>query len=108
MVEFDRYGTVISDPDDRVIGFAEKKFTQEGNINGGVYIVNVSNFRTEKFPAKFSFETDYLQAMFGDVDFFLLWTIFHYIEFLRYQRAQVSTQPLLDLNRFDIQDRFMT
>ncbi len=65
MHNFDRYGTVVVDKDDRIISFAEKKFCKSGLINGGVYTLNVTKFLSLNFSDKFSFENDYLEKYCG-------------------------------------------
>lgn len=67
MTDFERYGTVILNPENQITGFEEKKACLEGLINGGVYIVNTAAFKALNFPDKYSFETDFLQAYVGDV-----------------------------------------
>jgi D-glycero-alpha-D-manno-heptose 1-phosphate guanylyltransferase len=62
MENFDRYGAVRLDDTNIVIGFQEKKFYQQGLINGGVYILNKKNFLDRNLPGKFSFENEYLQT----------------------------------------------
>jgi len=57
---FDRYGTVELDNDGTVKSFTEKQFLQQGDINAGVYVLNVESFLNKDFPEKFSFEKDYL------------------------------------------------
>lgn len=61
MCEFDRYGVVELDEDDSIKSFKEKKYYSSGNINGGVYLLNKESFIKHPWPAKFSFEKDYLQ-----------------------------------------------
>lgn len=74
MQDFDRYGSVITDDAGHVISFEEKKWKENGNINGGVYLLNRSLFANNVFPERFSFETDFLQqekfkpGIFGFVD----------------------------------------
>ena len=61
MKDFDRYGVVEINQQSSIQSFREKKFYSAGLINGGVYALNVSSFRTLPFPEKFSFEQDYLE-----------------------------------------------
>lgn len=63
MKNFDRYGTVTIEPDGRISEFKEKQFYQNGYINAGVYILEVSSFLQQRWPLKFSFEKDYLEKM---------------------------------------------
>jgi D-glycero-alpha-D-manno-heptose 1-phosphate guanylyltransferase len=61
MKNFDRYGVVQLRPDGSVESFDEKKFYEEGNINGGLYLLNRESFLFQSFPEKFSFEKEYLE-----------------------------------------------
>lgn len=64
MHRFDRYGVVEADEKGLITDFKEKQFYENGLINGGAYILNVENFLAKKFPAKFSFEKDYLEQYY--------------------------------------------
>lgn len=66
MKDFDRYGVVEMDPDQRIVHFREKQAYAKGLINGGVYIINKAEFTAISFPEKFSFETDYLQKYYKE------------------------------------------
>ncbi len=61
MRNFERYGVVELDERGKVISFAEKKFYEEGLINGGVYVLNKRSLLDLDLPPKFSFEKDYLE-----------------------------------------------
>jgi D-glycero-alpha-D-manno-heptose 1-phosphate guanylyltransferase len=61
MQDFDRYGVVELNKDQRISSFKEKQFYTSGNINGGVYLLNTEKFLQHTFPEKFSFEKDYLE-----------------------------------------------
>jgi D-glycero-alpha-D-manno-heptose 1-phosphate guanylyltransferase len=61
MKNFDRYGVVELDADFTVRKFKEKQFYKTGDINGGVYVLNVESFLDHGFPEKFSFEKEYLE-----------------------------------------------
>lgn len=65
MTDFERYGVVILDEEGRVADFKEKQFYSEGNINGGVYLLDVPPFLELHFPEKFSFEKDFLEGHAG-------------------------------------------
>jgi D-glycero-alpha-D-manno-heptose 1-phosphate guanylyltransferase len=71
MTNFDRYGTVTLNTDGSVESFLEKKFCEHGNINGGIYILNVPSFTRQQWPSKFSFEKDFLETgkhrLYGNV-----------------------------------------
>lgn len=61
MQNFDRYGVVELDNTGTVCSFQEKKFYENGLINGGVYGVHVPSFKQHSFEQKFSFEKDYFE-----------------------------------------------
>src|ERR1700754_3641286 len=61
MQDFDRFGVVEVDDDQRVTHFREKQHYASGLINGGVYALNSRRFLGESLPEKFSFEKDYLE-----------------------------------------------
>jgi D-glycero-alpha-D-manno-heptose 1-phosphate guanylyltransferase len=63
MNNFDRFGVVELDKDQRVRLFREKQYYPEGLINGGVYAVRRDRFLREDLPQKFSFEKDYLEKV---------------------------------------------
>lgn len=62
MMNFDRYGLVNTDTDNRIIQFEEKKYRAEGLINGGIYIIDKDALASKNLPEKFSFEKDYFEA----------------------------------------------
>lgn len=62
-----RYGT-IQRKDSRIIKFNEKKEAAEGEINGGVYMVNKSVLERFSIGNKFSFEHEILEAMVNDIN----------------------------------------
>ncbi len=64
MKNFDRYGVVEISNDYSVQLFKEKNYYAEGNINGGLYALNVQTFLQENLPEKFSFEKDYLENFY--------------------------------------------
>ncbi len=57
---FDRYGVVQTNHEGKILSFEEKKFCEEGLINGGVYLLNRKAFLHRSLPQIFSFENDYL------------------------------------------------
>ncbi len=67
MKNFDRYGTVTLNQQNRITGFAEKQFRKKGLINAGVYLMSRDCFRKIEeqqdalLPRKFSFEQDILE-----------------------------------------------
>lgn len=54
MTDFDRYGVVETDKEKLVTSFKEKQYYKEGNINGGLYLLDAGRFMDEEFPQKFS------------------------------------------------------
>jgi len=66
MKHFSRYGVIKLNRDRSVKSFSEKKYYQEGLINGGFYVLNVRRFLHESLPDKFSFETDYLEPLYHE------------------------------------------
>ena len=70
---FDRYGAVEISEDGLISKFSEKKYYKQGNINGGVYLLDIPSFLNSDFPEKFSFEKEYLEncihtnALYGQV-----------------------------------------
>jgi D-glycero-alpha-D-manno-heptose 1-phosphate guanylyltransferase len=61
MQNFDRYGTVIIDAENKIVDFKEKQQQASGLINGGIYTIYKPSFMSISLPEVFSFETDYLQ-----------------------------------------------
>lgn len=61
MEKFERYGVVSMDAQNRILAFEEKKYCENGLINGGVYLFNTALESLHNFPDKFSFENDFLE-----------------------------------------------
>ena len=61
MQNFDRYGAVTINENNIITAFTEKKYMQQGLINGGVYLINQKSFNQINLPEKFSFEKDFLE-----------------------------------------------
>ena len=70
MNEISRYGVVSINDDGRICSFKEKQHNQDGNINGGVYILNKPLFLSHNLPDRFSFEKDYLEAFVNNASFY--------------------------------------
>jgi D-glycero-alpha-D-manno-heptose 1-phosphate guanylyltransferase len=64
MENFDRFGVVEVDEDQRVRSFREKQFYKSGLINGGVYALDRARFLQEPLPEKFSFESGWLEKVY--------------------------------------------
>ena len=67
MKNFDRYGAVITDEEGKIISFKEKAFYAEGNINGGIYILNKKLFEEAQLSGKFSFEKDLMEQYVSQI-----------------------------------------
>jgi D-glycero-alpha-D-manno-heptose 1-phosphate guanylyltransferase len=71
MTDFDRYGIVETNENNFINRFREKQFCKQGNINGGVYLLNAIRFMENDWPPVFSFEKDFLETnrfrLFGSV-----------------------------------------
>lgn len=68
MFNFDRYGTVELNDEQRIISFNEKKHCEHGLINGGVYYFRKSLFDKITTNQKFSFEKDILEKHLNDLN----------------------------------------
>ena len=66
MMNFDRYGDVRLDMQNRIITFNEKYYCLKGLINGGVYLINRKTDMMDKFTGKFSFETEIFQKQVSE------------------------------------------
>ena len=69
MENFNRYGSVEVDNFNKITSFKEKKFIEYGNINGGVYAINIPAFIQMPLATKFSMEQDYLEKYSKDGKF---------------------------------------
>ncbi|MEO5675441.1 MAG: HAD-IIIA family hydrolase, partial [Chitinophagales bacterium] len=69
MRDFDRYGAVQTSPEHRIISFEEKRFYDQGNINGGIYILHRELFTGMSVPLKFSIEKDLMEKYFAEMKF---------------------------------------
>lgn len=67
MKDFDRYGSVEIDDNNRIIQFKEKQHLNEGLINGGVYLINKNIFDKLNLPEVFSFEIEILESKTSDL-----------------------------------------
>ena len=105
MRHFDRYGVVELNENNTVKDFKEKQFYETGLINGGLYVLNTSNFLAKKFPAKFSFEKDYLEKYYQQGKIVGLVQDNYFIDIgipEDYERVQEELKPPpLDLHKID-------
>jgi D-glycero-alpha-D-manno-heptose 1-phosphate guanylyltransferase len=58
---FDRYGAVTINKNNIITAFSEKKYIQQGLINGRIFLINRNIFKQPNLSEKFSFEKDYLE-----------------------------------------------
>ncbi len=68
--EFERYGTVTTNNEGRVLDFHEKKYQKQGLINGGAYLLRASYLRNLKLDKRFSFEKEILESRYPNDLFF--------------------------------------
>ena len=105
MDNFDRYGVVELNDQQKVISFKEKQYYQSGLINGGIYLLNKKQFLQLSFPEKFSFEKDYLEAFYKDHNFYGCVQNGYFIDIGipgDYNKAQIElNHPSLDINQID-------
>ena len=88
---FSRYGVIELNEDESLKEFSEKKYYENGLINGGLYMLNVIKFLGEPLPEKFSFETDYLEKYYNKRSMFGLVQDKYFIDIgipEDYERAQ--------------------
>ena len=63
-----RYGSVVVNDANRIVGFVEKNNSQGvGTINGGIYMLSRTLFSGYAVGDSFSFEKDILQKRFSDI-----------------------------------------
>lgn len=105
MKSFERYGVVEIDDNGRIQKFKEKKHIAEGNINGGVYILNRVSFSKKDFPVVFSFEKDYLEANVDSCPFYGVLQDQYFIDIgipADYEKARVDLKyPALKTENID-------
>lgn len=97
MKHFERYGAVQINKDHSIESFREKKYYEEGLINGGVYALNVQKFQQERLPEKFSFEKEYLESLYTKRRMFGVIQDEYFIDIgipVDYERAQVEFENL--------------
>jgi D-glycero-alpha-D-manno-heptose 1-phosphate guanylyltransferase len=93
MTNFHRYGVVEINNDASIASFKEKQHYEKGLINGGIYALNVAHFLSENLPEKFSFEKEYMEALFNQRKMFGLVQDAYFIDIgipQDYQQAQVD------------------
>ncbi len=101
MQHFERYGTVQMASGNQITAFAEKQPCDEGLINGGIYVISRMAFLSRRFPAKFSFEKDYLEATVGGGQLYARPDSGYFIDIGvpdDYERAQTEIPQLLGVS----------
>lgn len=91
--DFERYGVVRIDDKGLVHSFEEKKYYHEGNINGGVYIIDRKVFQQKIRPEKYSFEQDFLELEVGQQSLFGYLSNEYFIDIgvpIDYSQAQID------------------
>ena len=63
--ERSNYGSIEIDEQNRIINFSEKKYSKNGYINGGIYIIDIELFQTLNHDKCFSIELDVFQKQFN-------------------------------------------
>ena len=103
MKNFERYGVVETNATGVITRFMEKKSYAEGDINGGVYLLDRELFLSEPWPEIFSFEKDYLEKKQSGL--FGIRQDGYFIDIgipEDYTRAQTEfKKPVLDLKKID-------
>lgn len=70
MTDFDRYGSVEIDNNNRILKFKEKQHLLKGLINGGVYLINKNIFDYLELSEVFSFEKEILEAKTSELEIY--------------------------------------
>jgi len=83
MKEFERYGNILFDTNNRIIDFQEKQYTSNGNINGGIYLIT-KKMLNDIDITKFSFEKDFMELKVKETIllFWLQWIFYRYMNSL--------------------------
>lgn len=96
MKHFDRYGVVTIDENNCVQSFEEKKYYNEGLVNGGIYIIDKQALSEQQLPERYSFEQDYLQRFVAEGRFYGFRSGQYFIDIgipSDYERAQQDFMP---------------
>jgi D-glycero-alpha-D-manno-heptose 1-phosphate guanylyltransferase len=70
MQKFDRYGVVRTDEKEKITAFEEKRWVEQGTINGGIYFMDKSVFAATNHLSKFSFEKEILEQKVATSQFY--------------------------------------
>lgn len=102
MKNFERYGTVKLDSQNRITAFVEKRNIAKGLINAGFYIFNVAAFLKLEMPQKFSLEKEIFEAKISQLYFNGFITNGYFIDIgipVDFQKAQIDLGCLLRANK---------
>ncbi len=98
MKNFDRYGVVEVDANNKILAFKEKQHCESGAINGGIYLLKTNIFDGIDFPEQFSLEQDYFDVYCSQANFFGFISDTYFIDIgipTDYARAQEELPSLL-------------
>lgn len=70
MIQFDRYGNVETDSAGKIIAFKEKQPCENGQINGGIYLMSRLSTLLNVDAERFSLESDVLQKKVGTAEIY--------------------------------------
>ena len=70
MQHFSRYGSIEVEQIGLIKAFKEKQYSNEGYINGGIYVLEVKQMLENNLSAKFSFEKDFLEKYTNTLQLF--------------------------------------
>lgn len=70
LTDFDRYGTVDFDLQEKITAFREKQAMKQGYINGGIYLLHRDFLLDMELPSKFSFEQTVLERLHSNAHFY--------------------------------------
>ncbi len=103
-----RYGSVTC-ANERIVEFKEKDASiGDGDINGGIYLINHTWLISQELPVKFSFEKELMQPMAGQDSFYGLSFNSYFIDIgipEDYWRAQREWRELFGQDEFLFLDR---
>ncbi len=97
MQNFERYGVVQCDAAQCITSFEEKKYREQGNINGGIYVVNKAYLLSKGLPEKCSFEKDFFEAYVAEKQFYGYTSTAYFIDIgipADYEKAQEDFKTL--------------
>ncbi len=99
MTCFSRYGNVIYNSDNVIQSFIEKKYTEKGHINAGVYVINKDYLNQITSKEKFSFEEEVLTPGAKRNDLYGYVTDGYFIDIgipEDYNKAQIDFKTVFD------------